>query len=131
VEYVEFNLIKMENEIIKFVENDKSFRIELKDDFKKLNNMSVINKAELSKQLFIDARKFEKAFEIAGDTIYDLTIENEALTEKLDKIGEYDEKEINDFINNKKAIVSNENKNKVIREQLLKTIQKAKSLTDK
>lgn len=119
------------DEIVKFVENDNSFRIEIKDDFNKLKNMSIINKAELSKQLFIDARKFEKIVQVAGDTIYNLTTENETLTEKLNAIGEYDEKEITDFIKNKKANVTDENKNKIIREQLLKTLQKAKSLTEK
>jgi hypothetical protein len=35
------------------------------------------------------------------------------------------------FIKNQKSKVSNENKNKIIREQSLKAIQKAKSLTKK
>jgi hypothetical protein len=38
----------------------------------------------------------KKAFEIVGDTIYELTVENETLTEKFIQIGEYDG-EKNDF----------------------------------
>ena len=91
--------------------------------------MSIINKAEASKRLFLNLKKYESAMMIAGDTIYEQSLEIDELTNKLQSYGDYDENEINEKVQIKKLNTTNENKNRIIRERLRQTLSRAKAVT--
>ena len=121
----------MGDEIIKCIKNDDAFYEDIKDDFQILKQSSIVNKAAASESLFINYKTLERAMDIAGDTIYDLSTERDILKNKLDSYGEYNAEEVKKLLQNKKIKQSNDEKSKIIKQELLKTLQKAKALTNK
>ena len=103
------------------------------DSVKQEINQSIIEykKADLSTQsaiglnLLIDNKVFNETIEIMGDTIYDKTIENYALR---DQIGQVDESKVKQFTSKRKNTDTRNDRNKLILEQLSKTLSKNKAI---
>ena len=121
----------MSEEIIEQVSNDVDFYKEIKEEFDNFNTLSVMNKSAVAPKIFLKYKQLEKAMEIAGDTIYNEINKNEVLQEKLEKIGEYNEDEINKLCIFKKTNTTNQDKNNKIRKALQQTIIRSKMITDK
>ena len=69
--------------------NDTSVRADTIQDLKDFNSQSLSTKAAKGEQLVSMMPAIKKAFNLLGDDIVDLSTENDALK---DKIGDYDEK---------------------------------------
>ena len=121
----------MSDEIIQQIGNDQNFIVSIRDEYQKFDEMSLINKAEAGKKLFIKFRQYEEAVQVCGNTIYDQCLEIGELKDKLTSFGEYNELEIKAAIQSKKLNTDNETKNKIIRDRLQQTLTKSKALTDK
>ena len=108
----------MADDILNQIKNDPKFYQDISKEFKNIKEMQLVNKAALSEKLFVNYKKVEKAMEIAGETIYDLSLENDELISKLEEVGTYDKEIINKAVKFRKLNSNNDDKNKVIRERL-------------
>ena len=119
------------DEILDDIKKDKQFYKDIEEEYKDFKSLSIVNKAVLSKQLFIDTKKYEKAIMIAGETINDLSIENEVLENKLNEMGVYDPVEIARKIKIINLKNNDQDKNNRIKRALQKTLEKSKMITNK
>ena len=71
------------------ISNDNSVRKDTIQDLKEFNQQSLTTQDKKGEQLVSMMPAIKKAFNLMGDVIVDLTVENNALK---DQIGEYDEK---------------------------------------
>ena len=69
--------------------NDNSVRNDTIQDLKEFNQQSLTTQAKKGEQLVSMMPAIKKAFNLMGDGIVDLTVENDALK---NQIGEYDQK---------------------------------------
>ena len=69
--------------------NDKTVRNDTIQDLKDFNQQSLTTQAKKGEQLVSMMPAFEKAFNLMGDDIIELSTENDALK---NKIGSYDER---------------------------------------
>ena len=69
--------------------NDKTFRNDTIQDLKDLNQQSLTTQAKKGEQLVSMMTAIKKAFNLLGDDIVELSVENESLK---NQIGGYDEK---------------------------------------
>ena len=69
--------------------SDQSVRNDTIQDLKDFNQQSLTTQAKKGEQLIVMMPAIEKAFNLLGDDIVDLSTENDALK---NKIGDYDEK---------------------------------------
>ena len=74
---------------MQFISNDNSARNDTIQDLKEFNQQSLTTQAQKGEQLVSMMPAIKKAFNLMGDGIVDLTVENDALK---NQIGEYDEK---------------------------------------
>ena len=71
------------------ISNDKTVRSDTIQDLKAFNQQSLTTQAKKGEQLVSMMPAIEKAFNLMGDNIVELSVENESLKVQ---IGEYDEK---------------------------------------
>ena len=69
--------------------NDKIVRNDIMQDLKEFNNQSLSTQAKKVEQLICMMPAIKKAFNLMGDDIVELSVENESLK---NQIGEYDQK---------------------------------------
>ena len=74
---------------MQIISNDNSVRNDTIQDLKVFNQQSLTTQAKKREQLVSMMPAIKKAFNLMGDGIVDLTVENDALK---NQIGEYDEK---------------------------------------
>ena len=74
---------------MQIISNDNSVRNDTIQDLKEFNQQSLPTQAKKGEQLVSMMPAIKKAFELMGDSIVDLTVENDALK---NQIGEYDKK---------------------------------------
>ena len=74
---------------MQIISNDNSVRNDTIQDLKEFNQQSLTTQAKKGEQLVSMMPAIKKAFNLMGDGIVDLTVENDALK---NQIGEYDEK---------------------------------------
>jgi len=120
----------MADDILKEIQKDKDFFKEIEGEYINVKSMEIINKAALSEKLFVNYKIVDKALEIAGETIVDLSIENDELTKQLQQYGTYDEEKIEKAVNFKKTNTNNDDYNKILKQNLLRTINKSKAITN-
>ena len=82
------NNIKMEL-AMHIVSNDKTVRSDTVQDLKSFNSQSLSTQAKKREQLVLMTPAFNKAFNLVGDDLVELSTENETLKNKK---GSYDEK---------------------------------------
>ena len=71
------------------ISNDKTVRSDTIQDLKEFNSQSLTTQAKTGEQLVSMMPAIKKAFNLMGDDIVELSVENESLN---NQIGEYDEK---------------------------------------
>ena len=74
---------------MQIISNDNSVKNDTIQDLKEFNQQSLTTQAKKGEQLVSMMPAIKKAFNLMGDGIVDLTVENDALK---NQIGEYDEK---------------------------------------
>ena len=74
---------------MQIISNDKTVRNDTMQDLKEFNQQSLTTQAKKGEQLVSTMPAIEKAFDLLGDDIVDLSTENDALE---NKIGFYDDK---------------------------------------
>ena len=74
---------------MQIISNDNSVRNDTIQDLKEFNQQSLTTQAKKGEQLVSMMPAIKKAFNLMGDGIVDLAVENDALK---NQIGEYDEK---------------------------------------
>ena len=74
---------------LQIISNDKTVRNDTIQDLKECNQQSLTTQAKKGKQLVSMMPAIKKAFNLMGDDIVELSVENESLK---NEIGEYDEK---------------------------------------
>ena len=74
---------------MQFISNDKTVRNDTIQDLKEFNQQSLTTQAKKGEQLVSMMPAIKKAFNLMGDDIVELSVENGSLK---NQIGEYDEK---------------------------------------
>ena len=74
---------------IQIIANDKTVRSDTVQDLKEFNSQSLATQARKGEQLVSMMPAIKKAFNLMGDDIVELSVENESLE---NQIGDYDEK---------------------------------------
>ena len=74
---------------MQIISNDKSVRDDTIQDLKELHSQSLTTQAKKAEQLVSMMPAIKKAFNLMGDDIVELSVENESLK---NQIGDYDEK---------------------------------------
>ena len=69
--------------------NDKTVRSDAVQDLKEFNSQSLTTQAKTGEQLVSKMAAIKKTFNLKGDDIVELSVENESLK---NQIGDYDEK---------------------------------------
>ena len=78
---------------MQLISSDQTVRNDTIEDLKEFNSRSLATQAKKGEQLVSMMPAFEKAFDLLGDDIIDLSTENEALK---NQIGDYDQKWLED-----------------------------------
>ena len=118
----------MSNEIINYFANNKEFKNEIKEEYIAIKNLSPANKIALTPDLFAKFKQYEAALKLAGQTIIDLDIENEALMNQLEKYGKYDPEEIKRTIKFIELQESNKDDHDRLKRRLFQTLNKTKCI---
>ena len=74
---------------MQIISNDKTVRNDTIQDLKEFNQQSLTTQAKKGEQLVSMMLAIKKAFNLMGDDIVELSVENESLK---NQIGDYDEK---------------------------------------
>ena len=109
--------IKMEL-AMQIISNDKTVRNNIVQDLKNCNSQSLATQAKKGEELVSMMPAIKKAFDLMGDDIVDLSTENDALKSK---IGDYDEKWLQESENKLLKQIDNEKRAILIMSRMKKT----------
>ena len=101
--------------------NDKTVRNDTVQDLKEFNSQSLATQAKKGEQLVSMMPAIKKAFDLMGDDLVDLSTENDALKSK---IGDYDEKWLEESKNKMLKQINNEKRTNVIMSRIEKQMEK-------
>ena len=121
----------MEEIILKQITSNVNFKKELVPRYEEIHQLNINEQAKMAPALFVMKEKFHKAFEIAVDTIDDLSLKCDGLTVELSKYGEIDEAKIRRIIETRQKNQGDQAKCERVRKELMKTMNKSKALTYK
>ena len=114
--------------ILKQITSDVNFKKEIAPRYQELLTHNTNTQAKMASQFFVKKELFQKAFEIAGDTIDELSLENGGLKVELSKYGEIDEAAVRRFVETKQKN-GDQAKNERILNELRKTMAKSRAIT--
>ena len=106
---------------MQIISNDNSVRNDTIQDLKEFNQQSLTTQAKKGEQLVSMMPAIKKAFNLMGDGIVDLTVENDALK---NQIGEYDEKWLQESKANLLKDIDNEKRSNLIMSRMKKQMNK-------
>ena len=106
---------------MQFISNDKTVRSDTVQEFKNFNSQSLSTQAKKGEQLVRRIPAIEKIFNLLGDDIVELSTENDALE---NKIGNYDEKWLQEFIEKLLKQIDDEKRAKLIISRMQKQMSK-------
>ena len=106
---------------MQIISNDKTVRNDTVQDLKEYNSQSLATQAKKGEQLVSMMPAIKKAFDLMGDDIVDLSTENDALKSK---IGEYDEKWLEESKNKMSKQIDDEKRANLITSRMKKQIEK-------
>ena len=101
--------------------SDKTVRDSTIEDLKEFNSQSLQTQAKKGEQLVAMMPAIKKAFNILGDDIVDLSTENDALK---NKIGDYDEKWLEESKNKMLKDIDDEKRANLIMSRMKKQMNK-------
>ena len=100
---------------------DKTVRNNIIEDLKEFNTQSLNTQAKKGEQLVAMMPAIKKAFNLLGDDIVELSTENDALK---NKIGDYDEKWLEESKNKMLKEIDNEKRVRLIMSRMKKQMNK-------
>ena len=103
------------------ISNDKTVRNDTVQDLKEFNSQSLATQAKKGEQLVSMMPAIKKAFDLLGDDIVDLFTDNDALKSK---IGDYDEKWLEESKNKILKQIDDEKRAKLIMSRMKKQMEK-------
>ena len=106
---------------MQIISNDNSVRNDTIQDLKEFNQQSLTTQAKKGEQLVSMMPAIKKAFNLMGDGIVDLTVENDALK---NQIGEYDEKWLEESKNKMLKEIDDEKRSDLIMTRMKKQMNK-------
>ena len=106
---------------MQIISNDKTVRNDTVQDLKEFNSQSLATQAKKGEQLVSKMPAIKKAFDLMGDDIVDLSTENDALK---NKIGDYDEKWLEESKNKMLRQVDNEKRANLLMSRMKKQMEK-------
>ena len=106
---------------MQIISNDNSVRNDTIQDLKEFNQQSLTTQAKKGEQLVSMMPAIKKAFNLMGDGIVDLTVENDALK---NQIGEYDEKWLEVSKNKMLKEIDDEKRSNLIMTRMKKQMNK-------
>ena len=106
---------------MQIISNDNSVRNDTIQDLKEFNQQSLTTQAKKGEQLVSMMPAIKKAFNLMGDGIVDLTVENDALK---NQIGEYDEKWLEESKNKMLKEIDDEKRSNLIMTRMKKQMNK-------
>ena len=106
---------------MQIISNDKTVRNDTVQDLKEFNSQSLATQAKKGEQLVSMMPAIKKAFDLMGDDIVDLSTENDALKSK---IGDYDEKWLEDSKNKMLKQIDDEKRANLIMSRMKKQMEK-------
>ena len=126
----------MEEEFIELAKEDEETIKIIKERLLETKEMNIATMAAQTPKLIINVECLKTAMNIAGDTIYDLTIDNNVLQEEnndlKEELGKYTKIDYEKLKNNerdRRRKLHNQEKGKIILEKLRITVNKTKQLT--
>ena len=111
--------------LLKQITSDVNFKKEIMPGYQEIEHANINTQAKMAPQLFVKKEMYQKAFEIAGDTINDLSLENGELRVELNQYGEIDEAKIRRAVETKKKSDGDQEKCETIKNELAKTMTKS------
>ena len=106
---------------IQLSSTDKTVRNNIIEDLKEFNTQSLNTQAEKGEQLVAMMPAIKKAFNLLGDDIVELSAENDTLK---NKIGDYDEKWLEESENKMLKEIDNEKRANLIMSRMKKQMNK-------
>ena len=106
---------------MQIISNDNTVRNDTIQDLKEFNQQSLTTQAKKGEQLVSMMPAIKKAFNLMGDGIVDLTVENDALK---NQIGEYDEKWLEESKNKMLREIDDEKRSNLIMTRMKKQMNK-------
>ena len=106
---------------MQIISNDNSVRNDTIQDLKEFNQQSLTTQAKKGEQLVSVMPAIKKAFNLMGDGIVDLTVENDALK---NQIGEFDEKWLEESKNKMLKEIDDEKRSNLIMTRMKKQMNK-------
>ena len=106
---------------MQIISNDKTVRNDTVNDLKEFNNQSLATQAKKGEQLVSMMPAIKKAFNLLGDDIIDLSSKNDALKSK---IGNYDEKWLEESKNKLLEQIDDEKRANLIMSRMKKQMEK-------
>ena len=106
---------------MQIISSDKTVRNDTVQDLKEFNSQSLATQAKKGEQLVSMMPAIEKAFDLMGDDIVDLSAEYDALKSK---IGDYDEKWLEESKNKMLKQIQDEKRANLIMSRMKKQIEK-------
>ena len=106
---------------MQIISTDKTVRDDTVNDLKEFNNQSLTTQAKKGEQLVSMTPAIKKAFNLMGDDIVDLSTENDALKSK---IGDYDEKWLEESKNKMLKEIDDEKRANLIMSRMKKQMNK-------
>ena len=113
-------------EVLEFVKSQDNTKHKIREGLIDLSKQTLVSKAKKAEELIANQIVYGEAIKIMADDIFDLDIENKTLR---DKMGEVDEKWLQESKEKMKLTFNDERRNKLILERMKRQMQKAKSLT--
>ena len=119
----------MSDDYIDLVKQNEEVQKELCEIVQEYKGSNLATQSALGLHYAMDNHIFSKTIEIMGDTIYNVKTENIALRDEMnEKIGEVDEEKIRKRTQKRKGMDTRKDKNKLIREELQKTLLQTKAI---
>ena len=123
------------NDFINQVKNNPEIKQEINQSYRAFSQLNITSQGEASKTLFIKQKYMEKACEVIEETIGDLLDENDdlknennILSNKLNRFGDYDKEEVDRLIISQRRSKSNQEKRQRVRERLQQTLNKTENV---
>ena len=106
---------------MQLISSDKTVRNDTVQDLKDFNNQSLTTQAKKGEQLVSMLPAIKKAFNLMGDDIVELSVENESLK---NQIGDYDEKWLQESKANLLKDINDEKRANLIMSRMKKQMDK-------
>ena len=106
---------------MQLISSDKTVRNDTVQDLKDFNNQSLTTQAKKGEQLVSMMPAIKKAFNLRGDDIVELSVENESLK---NQIGDYDEKWLQQSKANLLKDINDEKRANLIMSRMKRQIKK-------